>query len=1178
MTPTTQKLRENGTENPAETHPEACVTRRSDDRLRALYQSTPNAVILIDDDLQLRSFNPAAQRLFGPAITEMAGRTAQVLFAYPKDFERLSEAGFGLHHDRMEHSFTARYRSLPGRVFDGETVAVRIEAEDPAKAPEIMLIIRDASSELTLKAKLEASDIQLRAALASANEGAFSLNLVTGLGSTRGFINEFLGIGTTDATISLERWLDVVEPGMRNRVEAAIQHLRTHPTEALDSVFQAQRADGEWRWLHMRGRVTEFMRDGTSLRVSGVVSDVTDRQALEEKLAERERQLANAIEAGSCGVWEFRPDTRRIAPFGEIRDMLGLDEDEDTIEADRWTEQTHPDHKAIVSQRIRDLINGDADTMDLEYQFLDKRTNMWVWLRSRGRLINPPASQPVVAGVLTDVTERKAMEAVIAESEDMLREAVDSANAGTWNWDVQDDRLRVSGFAVSLLGLGDLDAELSFDAWMKNAPGYDRTRVYQHHTELKSATRQSPQSVLDAMFGDFPMVAADGSEVWLRSQGRIVEWTPEGHPKRLTGVLTNISEEHRLAEALRQSESRLRDALRAANEGAWRLDLRQRITEITAVISEMVGLPPRDARISYDDWLERVHPEDRKICNKSLNDLIRGRSETIDYVVRYRSDRAGWIHIHNRGRVSERGDDGKPLNATGFITDVTERIEAERRLSERDLQISEAVDAAALGTWRHDYARGTISLSGSVVAALTGDRTHIDLDVGEWVSFIHPDDLPNLSEMMNDTLSGKRTRSDAEYRLKHPDGNWYWYRVTGGVVEHDNQGKPCVGSGVIWNIDAARRAELDLAERQQRFERIYRASPAMMHTIDADGYIVEVSDYWLAQLGYERQEVIGRKSVEFLDPESREQALSESLPYLFEHGYNADIAYRFVRKNGTIMHGLLSSFLERDEDGKPLRSYAVITNVTALFKANEDLARTNRELDRFATVASHDLQEPLRKIAAFSSLVQRRYADQLDEDGVRHLDFLVDAAHRMQRLIDDLLAYSRLASQSIEPRPVDVRRAVNDVLENLDASITESGARLIIGDLPMVQADPTLLDQILQNLISNAIKYRADAVPEVTIDAHPHEKGWVISVTDNGIGLDVKFAEKIFAPFQRLHSREAYKGTGIGLAIVRQAVERHNGQIWVESEEGKGAKFSVLFPGKVRQSTPADTDADLAAK
>ena len=306
------------------------MTRRSDDRLRALYQSTPNAVILIDDDLQLRSFNPAAQRLFGPAITEMAGRTAQVLFAYPKDFERLSEAGFGLHHDRVEHSFTARYRSLPGRVFDGETVAVRIEAEDPAKAPEMMLIIRDASSELTLKAKLEASDIQLRAALASANEGAFSLNLVTGLGSTRGFINEFLGIGTTDATISLERWLDVVEPGMRDQVDAAIQHLRTHPTEALDSVFQAKRADGEWRWLHMRGRVTEFMRDG-HLAAGVPASSPTSPTARRWKKSWPNGNASwpmpsRPAPAGSGNSARTHGKSR---PSAKYADMLGLAEDED---------------------------------------------------------------------------------------------------------------------------------------------------------------------------------------------------------------------------------------------------------------------------------------------------------------------------------------------------------------------------------------------------------------------------------------------------------------------------------------------------------------------------------------------------------------------------------------------------------------------------------------------------------------------------------------------------------------------------------------------------------------------------------------------------------------------------------------------------------------------------------
>ncbi|WP_203291487.1 PAS domain-containing protein [Maricaulis parjimensis] len=1144
------------------------MTRRTDDRLRALYQSTPNAVILLDDALCLRSCNPAAQRLFGPALTEMTGKTAQILFAYPRDFDQQAERGFGLHHDRIENTFNARYRSLGGRVFDGETVAVRVEAEDPVNAPDVMLIIRDVSAELTLKAKLEASDIQLRAALASANEGAFSLNLVTGLGSTRGFINEFLGIATTDATISLDRWLGVIAPNMRDTVDEAIQRLRKHPTEALDQIFRAKRADGVWRWLHMRGRVTEFMRDGTSQRISGVVSDVTERQALEEKLAERERQLANAIEAGSCGVWEFRPSTRQITPFGEIRDMLGLEDDEVAIAAERWTERTHPDEREAVSQRIRDLVAGDETAMDLEYRFQDIRTNEWVWLRSRGRMTRSSNNEAVVAGVLTDVTERKEMEAAIAESEVVLREAVDSANAGTWNWDVQSGMLRVSGFVVPLLGLGELDAELSFDDWMKNAPNYDKDRVFERHQALKNATRNSPQEILGGMFGEFPMISADGSEVWLRSQGRIVEWTANGHPKRLTGVITNISEEHRLSEALRQSESRLRDALRAANEGAWRLDLRQRIAEITAVISEMVGLPASDARISYDDWLERVHPEDRKICNEGLDALIDGSSDTVDYIVRYRSEKDGWIHVHNRGRVSERAESGKALKATGFITNASDRIEAEKRLAERDQQISEAVDAAALGTWRYDYNKNRITLSGSVVAALTGSGTQIEFPQQSWTDLIHPEDLPGLGQMYEDVMAGKTARLDAEYRLHHPDGKWYWYKVTGKVVETDENGRPTAGSGVVWNIDAARRVEIELEEKRERFERIYRASPAMMHTIDKDGYIVEVSDYWLAQLGYQRHEVIGRKSVDFLDEKSRAQAIEENLPFLFEHGYNTNLSYGMLRKDGSVMRGLLSSFLERDENGDPLRSYAVITDVSALHKANEDLARTNRELDRFATVASHDLQEPLRKIAAFSSLLQRRYAEKLDADGIRNLEFLVDAAHRMQRLIDDLLAYSRLASLEIKPQPVDVRQCLDDVLANLDAAISESGAQITIGDMPIVQADPTLLAQILQNLISNAVKYRGEATPEIIVSAHPDTSGWVVSVQDNGIGLDVKFAEKIFAPFQRLHSRDAYKGTGIGLAIVRQAVERHNGKIWVESEEGRGSTFSVLLPGKLPQPAP----------
>jgi PAS domain S-box-containing protein len=1137
------------------------------------------AVIVLDPELRVRSFNPAATRLFGQNVAGLAGRSGQNLFANARDFDALSGSRFGLRPDRPETQFVGRYRTLGGRVFDGETVAVFVDDPTGGAAADIMLAVRDVSGELSLKAKLEASDIQLRAALASANEGAFSLNLVTGLGSTRGFINDFLGIASTDATISLERWLDTVDPNMRDRVAAAIDALRDRPTASLDVTYRARRADGEWRWLHMRGRVTEFTREGPPLRISGVVADISERQALEDKLADRERQLANAIEAGSCGVWELRPDTMRVTPIGPIRAMLGLPDEPEEIDGQVWLDRTHPDQRDEVARQIEAVAAGQTDTMDTEYRLLDARTDSWIWLRSRGRLMPSEDGRMIAAGIITDISERKQLEQQVAISQDLLQEAYESANTGAWSFDLVRNRVRLSGFVVRLLGLGGNEADLSFDAWLDRAPPGDTDRVHEVLDAVKSATRDTDPAVINGLFGDFPMIAKDGSEVWLRTQGRVVDWTPDGHPARLTGMISDITEEHRLETALRRSESRLRDALKAANEGAWRLDLHSQVAEITAVIAEMMGLPSRDARISYNDWLERVHPDDLHICTACYETLVSGESDHVDYVVRYRSESQDWIHIHNRGRISQRDDQGRPAIATGFITDISERVRTEAALQARDQQLSEAVEAASIGTWRRSYKDDTVTFRGSLVPELFAAGTEITLPMSDWYAHVHPDDRDNLKDIASRAIAGELRTADYEYRLKNHKGEWVWYRNIGSVVEFDQDGRPVVSSGVIWNIDSARRADREHDEKRERFERIYRATPAMMHTIDPDGYIVEVSDYWLTYLGYERDEVVGRKSIDFLDAESRRRAVEISLPYLFKYGANTNVPYRFLRKDGSGIDVLLSSFLERDRDGRPLRSYAVMTDVTQLREANEMLERSNRELDRFATVASHDLQEPLRKIAAFAGLLQRRYTDAFDEDGTRHLEFLVDAAHRMQRLIDDLLAYSRLASQPIDRKPVDVSEALRQAVEQLETAIAESGAIIRPGTLPTVEADRTLLIQILQNLVSNAVKYRAeDKAPEIGIAAERRDGLWIFAVSDNGIGLDEKFSEKIFAPFQRLHSREAYRGTGIGLAIVRQAVERHGGDVWVESQPGEGATFFFSLPAAGRETEIPPDVSEHAAK
>ncbi len=225
----------------------------------------------------------------------------------------------------------------------------------------------------------------------------------------------------------------------------------------------------------------------------------------------------------------------------------------------------------------------------------------------------------------------------------------------------------------------------------------------------------------------------------------------------------------------------------------------------------------------------------------------------------------------------------------------------------------------------------------------------------------------------------------------------------------------------------------------------------------------------------------------------------------------------------------------------------------------EELTRSNKELEQFAYVASHDLQEPLRMIAGYTQLLQRRYKDKLDEDANQFIFYTVDGVLRMQTLINDLLTYSRLETRGKVFEPANCQAILDDVLVTLQMTIEESGAIITHGPLPTVQADRIQLFQLFQNLIGNAIKFRGDKPPLIHIEAKPQQKRWLFSVRDNGIGLEPQYMERIFVIFQRLHSRDKYPGTGIGLAICKKIVERHGGRIWVESQPGNGSTFYFII-------------------
>jgi light-regulated signal transduction histidine kinase (bacteriophytochrome) len=288
---------------------------------------------------------------------------------------------------------------------------------------------------------------------------------------------------------------------------------------------------------------------------------------------------------------------------------------------------------------------------------------------------------------------------------------------------------------------------------------------------------------------------------------------------------------------------------------------------------------------------------------------------------------------------------------------------------------------------------------------------------------------------------------------------------------------------------------------------------------------------------------------------------------VFKEGFVSDCSLEIRHRNGSITPVLYNASVYRDENREVIGVFAAARDITERKKAGEilkykleELARSNEELEQFAYVSSHDLQEPLRMISSYLQLLQRRYQGNLDARADKYIYYAVEGAFRMQNLINDLLEFSRVATRAREFEPTNCEFILNQVLSNLEVFIEENEAIVSHGSLPGVMADSTQLVQVFQNLIINGIKFHSEEAPIINICAEKKANEWVFSVQDNGIGIDPQYSTKIFEVFKRLHNKEVYSGTGIGLAVCKKIVERHGGRIWVESELGKGSTFHFALP------------------
>ena len=461
-------------------------------------------------------------------------------------------------------------------------------------------------------------------------------------------------------------------------------------------------------------------------------------------------------------------------------------------------------------------------------------------------------------------------------------------------------------------------------------------------------------------------------------------------------------------------------------------------------------------------------------------------------------------------------------------------------------------------------ADGTILDANAEACALLGRRPEEVVTAGRSAVFDPSDSrlAPALEERRN------TGRFKGELRLLRRDGSSFPAEVSFAAYRGENGD---VKSVIVFrDVTERKEAERRLRETEARFRTLVEQIPAITYIEAVDREerstnLLYTSPQIETMFGYSPDEWIADPELfpTLLHPDDRERILAEDErteatgePFRAEYRqYTKDGRVIWVRDEATLVH---------DEQGRPMFWQGVMFDITEQKRYEEKLAglveelrRSNAELEQFAYVASHDLQEPLRMVASYTQLLARRYEGKLDKDADEFIGYAVDGANRMQKLINDLLTYSRVGTRGQGLVATDARAAFEAARANLRVAIEESGAEVTSEELPTVMGDQTQLVQLFQNLIANALKFRREGEP-VRVDVGAERRSedeWLFWVADTGIGIEEQYTERIFRIFQRLHGKGGYTGTGIGLAVCKKIVERHGGRIWVESEVGEGSTF-----------------------
>lgn len=1130
--------------------------RENEEKYRLLSDNSDDWIFWVTPDGKYKYISPSVERMTGYRPQEFEENLRLNLeIVHPDDAERVKAHHHFAHSNQVTDRIEYRIFTKDGRICWINHTCTPMFAGDGEylgqRATNRNITERKLNEELLVE-----SESRFRKLF---EDGPFGMALVS---SEFKFLKvNFLFtqmLGYSEEELRTFTFNELTHPEDRDKDMPFVKKLISNELHVYKTEKRYIRKDGKVIWAALTV-TSNFNNEGKFLYNVAIVEDITRKKHNEEELRWLNDRIATATKASSMGIWDWDVVKNKLDWDDQMYALYGISKEDFPGAYEAWLDGLHPDDRRM-SDELAQMVLKENKEYHAEYRVVWPDGSIH-WLRAAGQVFYNQAGEPVrMIGVNFDITDQKVAQEELRRSEESYRNIFESSVIGIYRTSPSGQILMANPTLIRMLGYDSFEALVQRDL---EHEGFENKEARNNFKEKikKLGAVFGLESVWRTRDGK-PVVVSENAKAFYDGDGKVIYYE---------GTIEDITERKKIESSLKESEERFRKAF-ATNPDS--------IT-ISRVDNGMY--------VSVNDGFEAImgYTEEEVLGRTSVElGLWPDPAKRKDFTEALKSE--GFVKNFEVRLIAKGGEIKDALASATFIEvngekhilstvkDITELKRVEEALRSNEALLKEVGEIAKVGGWEFSTITGDANWTEEVA------RIH-DLDpetpasVALSVNYYSDESRPIIEKAVQDAVELGKSY-DLELEIVSAKGIRKWIRTIGRpVFENDKIVKV---HGSFQDITERKKVENDLRESELRFRTLLESLPIPVTYVTSDGLIAFRNARFLQVFGYSEEEVpsVSEWWIKAYPDEDYRQWVISNWDAVIErannHGGDIDpFEYQITCKDGAKRIVVVSGILINDitlvtfvdiTDRKRAEKEVLQLNETLEQRIEErtnQLVEANKELESFSYSVSHDLRAPLRHINGYVDLLLERYREALPDKAQHYLGVIVKASQQMGNLIDDLLQFSRTGRQELKLSEVDMRLLVKESIGILGTEIKDRNIEWNIGELPVVIGDYALLRHVWINLIGNAVKFtgmRDQAI--ITIGSLLDDSEIKFYVKDNGAGFDMRYINKLFGVFQRLHSNQEFEGTGIGLANVRKIISRHGGKTWAESELNKGANFYFTIP------------------